>query len=472
MAIYNCVISFNDLGIMNDMIIEKINYTTEEKLPELKTLFIIFLVLMGFFVSVDSFLSQFIYLWIRGVAYLLLLIIWISFWLFNKFHLPRNKKSRVGIVIAIFSENESERQKLKADFISKLKTNFQQEGILGFSEVIFLKNHFSKQIKESSNPRKELEIINNKIKAHFYVWGDVKKRQDGENGEKYFLNFQGYVIHKPISQNLSQEISKDFSKVLPREVNFLEKRSFRGFEVSAKLVQLAAKYIIGIAAFVSQDPKLAFKLHVGLKDQFNLFKPLPPHLQEIRNRIPLLISDEILWIARWHFENKRNDEAKVLLQKSLLENPNNYGAYLLKSVIDFGIDRNIEEAFKSIGKAEKYSKDTFEWRYSKAFLYFWTEDYPKALKLCQKINQQGYQAEEITLNEVREFNLKLLADNNPRVQLYFWIGYLSLKKQNNLGNALEDFENFEKLANSKMGILKQKSTVYLKGIKLQMGINE
>ena len=351
-----------------------------------------------------------------------------------------------------------------------MKSEFQQEGILNFSEVIFLKNHFSKQIKESNNPREELGKINKKVKAHFYVWGDVKKRPDGDEGEKYFLNFQGYVIHKPISQNLSQEISKDFSKVLPREINFLENRSFKGFEASAKLVHLAAKYIIGIAAFVSQDPQLAFRLHNGLKDQFNIFRPLPPYLQDIRNRIPLLISDETLWIAKWHFENKKISETKSFLEKSLLENNNNYGAYLFKAIIDFLIDKNIDEALKSIGKAEKYSKDTFEWRYGKAFLYFWKEDYEKALKLCQKIKQQGYQTETITLDEVRRFNLGLLGEAKPKAQLYFWIGYLSFFKLNNLADALQDFENFEKLADSKMGSLKQKSSAYLQEIKQKMGI--
>ena len=57
-------------------------------------------------------------------------------------------------MISIFSENEKERQRLKADFIAKLKKDFFQEGILNFSEIIFLKNHFSKQIKESDNPKK------------------------------------------------------------------------------------------------------------------------------------------------------------------------------------------------------------------------------------------------------------------------------------------------------------------------------
>jgi len=257
---------------------------------------------------------------------------------------------------------------------------------------------------------------------------------------------------------------------LPKEVNFFEKRSFKGFEASATIVHLAAKYIIGIAAFVSQDPQLALKLHNGLKDQFNAFKPLPPHLQDIRNRIPLLISDEKLWIARWHFENSRVSEAKRFLQEAISENDNNYGAWLFKAMVDFLIDKNLDEAMKSVNRAARYAKNTFEWRYSKAFLYFWKEDFQNALKLCQKIKQQNYRTEPITLEEVRKFNINLLSDTNPKAQLYFWIGFLSYFKRSNLGDALQDFENFEKSANDKMNILKQKSTVYLREIKQKMEI--
>lgn len=455
------------------MDLEKLLYIAEEKMPQIKTLILGLFVVLGAIVAMDSLVvdfANFVGFKIRPFLYPILLILWIGYWVVNKFHLPRNKKNKVGIVIAIYSENESERQKLKADFISKLKKDLQQEGILNFSEVIFLKNHFSNQIKESDNPRTELETINKKIKAHFYVWGDVKKRPDGDEGEKYFINFQGYVVHKPISQNLSQVISIDFSKVLPKEVNFLEKRSFKGFEASATIVHLAAKYIIGIAAFVSQDPQLALKLHNGLKDQFNAFRPLPPHLQDIRNRIPLLISDEMLWIAKWHFENNRIDEMKSFLEKSLSENNNNYGAWLFKAIIDFIVDKNIDEAIKSVKKAEQYAKNTFEWRYSKAFLYFWKEDYQNALKLCQKIKQQSYLTEPITLEEVRKFNLNLLSDTNPKTQLYFWIGFLSYFKRNNLGDALQDFENFDRMASSNMNLLKQKSDPYLREIKQKMGI--
>lgn len=455
------------------MYLEKLLYIAEEKMPQIKTLIFGLFVALGSIVAMDSLVvdfANFVGFKIRPFLYPILLILWIGYWVVNKFHLPRNKKNKVGIVIAIYSENESERQKLKADFISKLKKDLQQEGILNFSEVIFLKNHFSNQIKESDNPRTELETINKKIKAHFYVWGDVKKRPDGDEGEKYFINFQGYVVHRKIPQSLSRAISVDFSKVLPKEVNFLENRSFRGFEASAIVVHLAAKYIIGIAAFVSHDPQLALRLHNGLKEQFNAFRPLPPHLQDIRSRIPLLISDEKLWIAKWYFENNKIDEAKKFLYEAILENDNNYGAWLFKAMIDFLIDKNLDEAMRSINKAEKYAKNTFEWRYSKAFLYFWKGEYQNALKICQKIKRQNYSGESTTLEEVRKFNLNLLSDADPKIQLYFWIGFLSFFKRVNLGDALQDFENFEKLASDSMRLLIQKSSAYLGEIKKKMEI--
>ncbi len=450
--------------------LEKINYITEEKLPQIKTLIVVLLFLFGAFEAFDLLLEKFFNLEVRTILYWFLAMSWVAYWIFNKLRLPRNSKDKVGIVIAIFSENEAERQKLKADFIFKLKKDLQQEGVLNFSEVFFLKNHFVSEIFESSNPKSQLEKINKKIKAHFYIWGDVKKRPDGDEGEKYFINFQGYVIHKPISQNLSNQISIDFSKVLPAEVNFLEKRSFRGFEASAKIVNLAAKYIIGIAAFVSYDPRLAFRLHNGLKDQFNAFRPLPPHLQDIRNRIPILISDETIWIAKWHFRENRIEEAKKYLQISLAENINNYDSWLFKSIVDFQVDKNPEQALKSAEKAKNCARKSFEWQYSEAFLYFWKEKYQKALKLCQKIKTQMYPNEEATLSEVRQFNLNRLSGQHPKAQLYFWIGYLAYFKEKNYANALQDLEKFEELADDTMGELKQKSSAYLVEIKEKMKI--
>ena len=71
-----------------------INYTTEEKLPEIKTLFIGIVALFVFFVFIDNFLNQFISLEIKTGVYTLFIIFWVSFWSFNKFYLPKNKKKQ------------------------------------------------------------------------------------------------------------------------------------------------------------------------------------------------------------------------------------------------------------------------------------------------------------------------------------------------------------------------------------------
>jgi hypothetical protein len=91
-------------------VLEIFNYFTSENLPQVKTLIIGLVLLFGTFIGADGFLEKFVGLKIRAIIYLLFLSLWIGFWVFNKFCLPRNKKGKVGIVIAIYSENESERQ--------------------------------------------------------------------------------------------------------------------------------------------------------------------------------------------------------------------------------------------------------------------------------------------------------------------------------------------------------------------------
>jgi len=78
---------------------------------------------------------------------------------------------------------------------------------------------------------------------------------------------------------------------------------------------------------------------------------------------------------------------------------------------------------------------------------------------------QSYSREAITLNEVRIFNLNMIAKYPNKPQLYFWIGYLRYFKQGLQADALEDFENFEKLCDKSMITLKKESSKHIKSIK-------
>ncbi len=403
---------------------------------------------------------------IRFLIYGLSLFLWFLYWLYYRHRLPRNKKNRVGIVVALYAETEVEKMRLKRDFIYKLRKDIKAEKFGDVVNIIEIKNHFSEKIVGVDDIRK----LHKKVKGHFYLWGNVKKRQDEK--EKYFLNLDGMVIHRPIG--IKNPLFKDFISVLPKQISFFEAFELRGFEFSADIVYLAVRYITGVAAYISGDPKFAHDLHLGLKNKFNKFSPLPSNLRTIRDKIPFLLSDEELVIARFYYKKHDFNKLKKWLNEALKSNSNNYGAWLLKAIVDFlpELGNNPIVALESIKKAKKYAYGTHEWRYSQAFLNFWLERYPEALKDCDNLKQKTYSSEYITVDEIEAFNLGLLDNHKEKSQLYFWLGFINFIKKKNISMAYDFFIKFDQLANKKMDILKQRSSIYLKQIKSEMQLKE
>jgi len=401
---------------------------------------------------------------IRFLIYGIILILWILYWLNYRYRLPRNRRKRVGIVVAIHAETNYEEIRLKNDFISKLKENINKEKFSEVVNVLVLKNHFSEEL---DNVSKVLRL-HKRIKGHFYIWGQVKRRSDGE--KKYFLKLEGLVMHRPLNIRTRDLLRKDFVNILPKQISFFETFEFKGFEFTADIVYLAARYITGIAAFLSGDPFLAHEFHTNLQKEFKKFRPLPPHLQATRDKIPLLLSDEELIISRRNYLRGEVAGMRDWLDKSLKSNPCNYGALLLRAIIDFlpSLDNNPAQALKTINRAKKYAQATHEWRYSRAFLYFWLENYTEALRDCNNLKSKSYPGENFTCKEVEDFCLKLLETYKEKVQLYFWLGYINFVKKRNLPSAYEYFSEFEEKADQSMDLLKQKSSIYLSQIKSEM----
>ena len=99
------------------MDIEKLLYIAEEKLPQIRTFILGLFVILGVIVATNGLVvdfANFIGFKIRPFFYPLFFVVWTGYWMFQRFHLPKNKKHRdnIGIVIAIYSENEKEGVKL------------------------------------------------------------------------------------------------------------------------------------------------------------------------------------------------------------------------------------------------------------------------------------------------------------------------------------------------------------------------
>lgn len=418
-----------------------------------------------FFTTIDGLLSHlgkprfFVY----GVVF----IGEILFWAIFKWRLPRNKKDKVGIVVGIFCKDEKEKNELKDDFISKIHKNFQDEKLLNTFHLIFLENHFAEQIKSANNPAEFIKKINKKIRAHYFVWGEIKKKKDGD--EKYFFDLNGYVVHRQIPKEVSQNIAEDFSKILPKKIEFVEKFQLKGFEISADFVYLSIKYIVGFAAFVSGDLFLAEQLHRNLYQQFNTFRPLPDHLRDIRTKsFNLFIDEKYLLAYHCHLQGKETKLVRENIDFVLKHIANHYSALLLGSQLDF-LDGNIEESIKKVCRARDCSKGNTIWQYNLAFLYFWNDQVDKALKICKQIQKNSFEGELKIVEEVVNFNLEQLKKDPQKVQLYFWIGYLTYWKLDDLANALIYFENY-KNGISDNSNLKTKADNYLSDIEKKMGL--
>src|SRR3989338_357902 len=213
------------------------------------------------FVFGDNFLSKYIPAQYLRWLYAGLFLIWIGYWLYYRFRLPRNRKNKTGLVLCIYADTEDAKRSLKRDFIDSLKKQIANEGLGEVFNIIMIKNHQALKFNNFDSIKK----LHKKVRGHIYIFGESKKRTDA--GGQYFLSLDGLVLHRPVPQQVSQELAKDFLATLPKGINFSSEIEFKGFQMTADVVARCVKYIVGIASCISGNPFLAIKLHANIKNQ-------------------------------------------------------------------------------------------------------------------------------------------------------------------------------------------------------------
>lgn len=385
-------------------------------------------------------------------------------WLFYKYRYPRNNKKQTGIVVALHAKDVGA-LKLKKDFICELEKNINSALLGDVFNIILLKNHQSELVKS----KKDIDIINTKVGGHFYLYGDIRTEKDGAM-DKHFINFEGYVTHQPAPIPVSNELAMDFRSVLPKEINFADFFGYRCIRATGKIAYLATKYVVGVAAFLSGNPLLAYRLHQDLENEFKEYKSIEAemknkaemskfdkkYLGQLKNKLALIISNEALILSIIYGRNNKPVEHRKFLQIAEQKNPNNYGAWLLKAITAFSSDNDSTNARKYVKRAAELAPQSCEWRYSKAFLDFWDGHFETAYKECQKIDRSSYNNEHFTVNDVENFNLKILDQRKDKPQLYFWVGYLVYKKRKDFVLAKKYFQDFITYGGNNIAFLKNK----------------
>ncbi|QQG50326.1 MAG: hypothetical protein HZB70_01985 [Candidatus Berkelbacteria bacterium] len=407
-----------------------------------------------------------------GVSYLrwglvVLLLIEIVAWIVVRKWLPKIPEGKLGLVFALYSEDNLEEIDAKKDFLDQVRKNLVADGLSELVTVVKVPNHIAEKVKNYEIAR----TINETVHGHYFVFGDVKKRPDGEK-EKIFIDLSGLVVHSPIDKNSQFKLSADFVRSLPKEVEMLEEFRFRGFALTADFVYLSAKYIVGIAAFLSGDVNLAITLHERLIDD-KLFQrnDLPPNIEEVKIKAKQLLAGSYLLKARMSLLKDDLASYSTFSKRAQSYYPNQYGFHLVRAVELFK-EGDAKAAQQEIALAKNLANGAQEWRYSDAFLHYWLSEYDEAYKSSRKIVEHEYSEEWLTIQEVEQFCLNLLETYPDRNQLHFWLGYIAYKKLRDLVKALKYFELFLASVRPDQNILEEKAKTFISDIRSEMGLKE
>ncbi|MDP8234064.1 MAG: hypothetical protein P9M06_04605 [Candidatus Saelkia tenebricola] len=430
-----------------------------------------------FFAMLDGFIEKFIsntsY---RGIGYLGVYTIWLFLWLYKRNRLPKNKKGYIGIIICIETENNKQKDRVRNDFTKRIRSLISQKNLKSKINIVLLSNYQSEYAirvlneyavnKQNKEAVQEWKKIRKRTRGHFFIYGGIKERQDGEN--RYYLDLEAIVTHAPVQFPTQLQIMQDFLSVWYKQISFQEKIEFKGFLFAADAIFIAVQYVVGIAALVSGDITLALELHVGLDDDpyFSRFNPLPPNLQHVKRKLKILLAEENFLIAKSFVKQERYTEAEQYLGRSLLIEQN-YGAYVLKSIIEFSYKSNPSESLKCAYKAKGLAGDDGTWRYNEGFLLMYMERFEEALTVYEKIVSTSFVSEGNTLVEIYAFNEGFLKKYPEKIQSHFIIGFLKYKKESNYPDALEHFDKFISKGRSKdkYRILIAKAEIYQRELK-------
>lgn len=325
-----------------------------------------------------------------------------------------------------------------------------QHGLAKVIEVVQLKNYQAERVvsvlskyqvqlaklRDEKIPvdrdlEKQRFRLQKRINGVLYVFGAVVERDIGT----YFLETDIILHHGPIQAEAQKTLQTAVLSIWSPRFSFKEKAEYLGFRFSATYVYIAARYIIGEAAFAVGRFDIALLLHESLENELGTLAG-HPNLKVIKDRLNQLIVEEHTIIAFLSYSNEGDlDKAAFHNAQSLKYHPNNYDSLLLRSVLEVVRERNLTKALQTAYQAKSVAGKNGTWRYSVGFLLLNMGKTQKALEIYKQIETRRYEGEESTLDQVFHFDHDILKEDPYNVESLFIIGFLEYKKRGNYPQA-------------------------------------
>lgn len=364
----------------------------------------------------------------------------VAIWMLTH-RIPQTPKGKVGIVLAITSDEETEAKQIRTDFIHVLRQLLQQDPTGANFHVLLLPSFATEGITDLGGADRILR----KARGHFMLYGDARRREF-QGKPVHLLRLEGAVRHTTVPKEVSQRLSQDLREALPRGLIVPRDGDAFAFETTSAWVNLSARYIVAIAAFLSgaagYAEKLFLDVEASLRSADHLPAVLQPMARSLPHRIMQLYHDWGSAVAdRYFMTRERAYVIKMdeIAGKLLDRNPQHYGALLSKAVTDFILRRDLNGARDAIERAQR--KEDVTWRYSLAFLHAYQGDLDAAHEEYRKAFRGPIQNVTVPIQS-EEFIHIVFEEEPDKHELQFCLGLINYNAKKDFAAAQRDFSRF------------------------------
>ena len=353
--------------------------------------------------------------------------------------LPRVMPGRMGFGVAIQCEDSQHAKQLRSDFSLALCDLITSTGHGTLCQFIELPASVARRIISAE----EATRFTKQCGLHFLLYGRARMR-DLPDGASHVIDLHGVVSHAPLKDRWSKQLGAEFAAVLPNRLLVAAKGDVLGFRFAANHIDAVALYVIGTAAALSNDLKLAEQLLVDADSRLQTGVATVDDMlrDRVRRRISEVYKESLARQMRRH--TRTRDVAAIQEAEKIIGNlrryaKDDYEVHVAAAMAAFTLHGDMETAWREI-RACRNSPDA-TWRYGEAFLHAYDGDLQRAyVSYRSAFNSQH--ADPTVPTQCEEFIQGIIEEEPDRPWLYYCLGLINHRAKDDPVAALNDFRRF------------------------------
>jgi tetratricopeptide (TPR) repeat protein len=378
----------------------------------------------------------------------------LSFWKFSC-NPPKTPKGMIGIAFAISTENDMERRRLKADLLEAITTQLEHKPSALPFKVIAVPSYLAPDVAD----RASADVMRRKCGASLLIWGAVRTRKRSGR-EHLVVRLEGQVSHRQTAVDRSRALGQEMRIAIPERTEIDLENELTGLEATSQNLADAAKFIVALAAAVSDDwttsktlllelyaertpgRKVATKGKGKADDGLGkLVNSLPKHLSAV------CYQDYASRMDQWDAD--RTDTSRLVAAEAALEDHHKYvniagkegpPYWISKANLEVSLRGNLPEAARLLGRCKAVAIHDATWRLSLAFVLVLQGELDRAVE--QYDTAFALSPDPRTVVQIEAYVQWWFATRQGPIGLLLLSALLNAKVKEDKQLALEDLDRF------------------------------